>query len=152
MKWSRKQFTMRLMMTVIAISGLVMGGIRLKNLQDNYQQKAAKHAYGFSIANDMIKSQLDYIDFLEVSLDHKQTTARIQRGPAHTNDLPSPEDCEQQIKEVKMKMEKGRLDIGLLSKRAEYHKRLNIKYTNASRRPWVLIEPDETPPPLPTFP
>ncbi len=147
------RFTMRRMMAVIAITGFVLGGTvgswRLKCLQDSYRHLAEKYANAVSLLGHMQRSAVQTLDVTEGFLRHERELAKQQRGPFPAKGIRMSEECERLIKEGEEGVDQIRAYLSLLTRQAEYYSQLRIKYGRAAVRPWLPVEPDGSPPPLP---
>jgi hypothetical protein len=125
------RFSVRRMMTVVAILALVLGIAVLRHRRARYLELEKAHkrsAHAAALMQHLLVKEAEIDDL------------RVDKAPGRL----AYEFADEAILSRSM--------VGYWSSKATYHEALSRKYEEAARRPWRLVSSDPPPPPNPLKP
>lgn len=153
MKTSRFQFTLRVVLVVVAITGIVLGLTVMKRRRDQFLARAAFFAESERFSRMYATTEEAFAKML-----HRFAEESIDDGVYPPQIAPSrswPDNeyvcVPQQTEEPEARPEPRRWtedaaradDLATRAfRRVDYFKRMKNKYLHASRSPWIQVEPD----------
>ena len=162
MRFPRVRFTVRRIMAVVAVIGLVLGvsieAFRLKRQRDTFLKLAAEHEdiekiYRQAEQFNLEMAQLSESSFAMEESFRTKVDERIKAGSElRSRAIQSRHERDDRLTEFARKRKEAgrqnRLDAAVYHRSAMYHGTLKQKYRAAAARPWRSIEPDPPPPGL----
>ena len=167
MQLTRPRFTIRLLMILVAIVGMLLGAgigaVGLVRRARHFRQTVSDHANLEKSYLVLVNLKEREVVFKQEQLKHLSLYGNWLRdlGPSHRRLHPDVEDdiarlgeqVEDMVKQNKKRIERaiqsGLREAQFIRSLATFHARMKQKYQRATSHPWETVPPD---PPLPSLP